>query len=581
MKKKKLSLLFISFFLFLIMPITAYADTGYKIENYKVDIIVNENNVLDITETIDVNFLEQRHGIIRKIPIKNVYKRSDYYTESKAIISNMKINDHYTSSYSDGEYSYKIGSASEYVTGKKQYIISYSYDIGDDNIDEYDELYYNIIGTKWDCNIENVEFSIAMPKDFDQTKINFPMGYEGATYYEDVIYNIDYNNLITGYIKKDTYTGNALNMYEGLTVRIELPKGYFVGARKIYDPTFLILIVLLVLCGINILIATILFFKYGKRDKFILVPEYTVPDDLPPAEIGYLYKGRTLSTHIVSLITYLANKGYLQIIDEGKNKFSLKRLKPIDDNEPEYARITFNGLCRKANEEGIVTKKDLTEKFYTSLTKALFKLKGTHKIYNASHSVCIALNVLAIMFLPMIELILILLTTYRRTTQYNTLFVVEIITFIFTIILLIIYAANTKKRKDEAKNYYNRIMGFKDYLEKVEKEKLELLVEENPNYFYDILPYAYVLGISNKWSKKFESITLSPPSWYVGNMYDVNSGMFNVNTFNNSLTKTLASTATTMSSRPYQSSGTSGGGGFHGGGGFSGGGGGGGGGSSW
>ena len=581
MKNKILNLLFISFFIILLMPINAHADTGYKIENYKVDIIVNENNVLDIKEVIDVNFLEKRHGIIRNIPVNNKYQRDDYYTESKAIIKNLTINEPYTSSYSNGSYSYKIGDRYEYVTGRKQYIISYSYDVGDDNIEEYDEVYYNIIGTNWDCNIENVEFSIKMPKDFDSTKVNFTVGYQGATYYEDAIYNIDSNNVITGYVKHDARTGNALNMKEGLTVRIELPKGYFVGARKIFDPTFLILISLLVLCIINIIVSTILFFKYGKRDKFILVPEYSVPDDLPPAEIGYLYKGRTLSTHIVSLITYLANKGYLQIIDEGKNNFSLKRLGPIGEDEPEYARVTFNGLFRKANEEGIVTKKDLTEKFYTSLTKALFKLKGTHKIYNASHTVCLTLNILAIMFLPLIELILMFLTTYRRTTQYNTLFVVEIITFIFTIFLIIIYAANTKKRNDESTKYYNRIMGFKDFLEKVEKEKLELLVEENPNYFYDILPYAYVLGISNKWSKKFESITLSPPSWYVGNMYDINSGMFNVNTFNNSLTRTLASTATTMSSRPYQSSGTSGGGSFHGGGGFSGGGGGGGGGSSW
>ena len=38
----------------------------------------------------------------------------------------------------------------------------------------------------------------------------------------------------------------------------------------------------------------------------------------------------------------------------------------------------------------------------------------------------------------------------------------------------------------------------------VEKDKINELVEENPNYFYDILPYAYVLGVSDKWSKKFE-----------------------------------------------------------------------------
>ena len=37
---------------------------------------------------------------------------------------------------------------------------------------------------------------------------------------------------------------------------------------------------------------------------------------------------------------------------------------------------------------------------------------------------------------------------------------------------------------------------------------------ENSEYFYNILPYAYVLGVSDKWIKKFESISLQAPSWY-------------------------------------------------------------------
>ena len=69
MKKNKLAILFISFFLFLIFPKSAYA-YGYKIEKYKVDINVNENNVLNVTETIDANFEIEKHGIFRKIPTK-------------------------------------------------------------------------------------------------------------------------------------------------------------------------------------------------------------------------------------------------------------------------------------------------------------------------------------------------------------------------------------------------------------------------------------------------------------------------------------------------------------------------------
>ena len=139
----------------------------------------------------------------------------------------------------------------------------------------------NIISTEWDCNIENVEFTIKILKDFDQIKVNFPMGYKGSTYYENVEYEIN-NNLISGMVRKDKIIGNALNTYEGLTVRIEFPEGYFQGERKVFDPTLIIIIVLSGGVIVGLLEGLILFIKYGKRDSFILVSEYTVPDDLIP-----------------------------------------------------------------------------------------------------------------------------------------------------------------------------------------------------------------------------------------------------------------------------------------------------------
>ena len=36
------------------------------------------------------------------------------------------------------------------------------------------------------------------------------------------------------------------------------------------------------------------------------------------------------------------------------------------------------------------------------------------------------------------------------------------------------------------------------------KNKIDELVNENPRYFYDILPYAYVLNISKRWIGLFE-----------------------------------------------------------------------------
>ena len=53
-------------------------DNTYKIERYNVDAIVNEDNVIDVTATIDVNFTgRDNHGIYYEIPYWNKYKDSE------------------------------------------------------------------------------------------------------------------------------------------------------------------------------------------------------------------------------------------------------------------------------------------------------------------------------------------------------------------------------------------------------------------------------------------------------------------------------------------------------------------------
>ena len=106
-----------------------------------------------------------------------------------------------------------------------------------------------------------------------------------------------------------------------------------------------------------------------------------------------------------------------------------------------------------------------------------------------------------------------------------------------------------------------------------EKERLEAMVLDNPNYFYDILPYTYVLGISDKWIKQFEEIGLTEPDWYDGTDH------FSPKSFGKFMDQTMTSAKSSMSSSPSSSGG--GGGGGSSGGGSSGGGSGGGGGGSW
>ena len=125
------------------------------------------------------------------------------------------------------------------------------------------------------------------------------------------------------------------------------------------------------------------------------------------------------------------------------------------------------------------------------------------------------------------------------------------------------------KRTSYGNELLGKIKGFRNFLEIVEKDKLEAMVMENPNYFYDILPYTYVLGISEKWIEKFEKISLQPPSWY-----DSSTG-FSVAAFGKFINTTMSQAQIAMTSSPSGSSDGSSGGGS------SGGGSGGGGGGSW
>ena len=60
------------------------------------------------------------------------------------------------------------------------------------------------------------------------------------------------------------------------------------------------------------------------------------------------------------------------------------------------------------------------------------------------------------------------------------------------------------------------IIGFINFLETVDREKLEMLVSENPNYFYDIYPYVYSLGLTKIWKQKFKDIIINLPDWCEG-----------------------------------------------------------------
>lgn len=135
---------------------------------------------------------------------------------------------------------------------------------------------------------------------------------------------------------------------------------------------------------------------------------------------------------------------------------------------------------------------------------------------------------------------------------------VYLITYIFGLLCIfgltfcLIYLP---KRTSYGNEMLGKLKGFRNFLETAEKTRLESMVMTNPTYFYDILPYAYVLGVSDKWIKQFETISLQAPGWYDS------PNAFNIIVFGLFMNSTMKSAQRTMSSSPSSGSGGSGGGG--------------------
>ena len=611
-------------------------ERDYVITRYDIQMVVNENNTFDITETITADFRVPKHGIYRTLPLKNKVKRLDGTSnENRAKITDIYVSETYETEREDGNLLIRIGSADETVTGEHTYVIKYNYNIGRDPLDNCDELYFNIIGKEWQAPLGGITFSVELPKDFDSSKMGFSYGNPGTVNTTDVDFTVEGRRAF-GKLNRVLRPGQAL------TVRCELPEGYFVGAgfeNRAMD------IVCFSLPVLFLILAIVIWVKYGKDDMVVETVEFYPPDGINSLEAGYIYKGDADSVDVVSLLIYLADKGYISIAEteekgilKKKKGFRITKVRQYDGND-ENERTFLRGLfsCGSVT-DGVesVTNGDLYNEFYVTKNKLLSNMRKKEykdKIFEkrsglwtfllfimavASFVLCCVPSIitydgpesLLVLLFPLFGFGFMFAAIFggkgkgdkrKKGTGCGTVVVgvisggvfglIPTAAFIFPLLAedhvhligflvgcacavgIVICYAFLPKRTPYGTQMLGRLRGFKNFLEVAEKEQLERLVQEDPQYFYHILPYTYVLGVSDKWIKKFESILMQAPSWYETSYYDPYM-------FGSFMDNTMSTATRSMTSSPSESSGGGSGGGFSGGG-FSGGGSGGGGGGAW
>lgn len=611
--------------LLIALPATGFADEYFVIDHYQINMDVIENNSYNITEVIDVNFNTRRHGIYRVLPLK--------FDKMPVEISNIDVPGFQSGIEKNrDELTIRIGSADTYVNGSVKYTISYTYDVGADNLSDMDEFNCNLVGLDWDTTIAAADFVINMPKPFKASDVNCTSGPYGSTDNSNVAWQVN-GTTITGKLKK------PIGNHEGLTVALPLPEGYWVGAERHREQGWLFnMITGYPLYILVIVLAFILWYTKGRDNKLFPSVEFEPPEGLNPSEIGYIIDGSVDSKDVTSLILYWADKGYIEIEEEGTGKGlrKKKKLTLIKTGEPgadakTYEKQVFKKLFSYGQDDRVSTE-DLANIFYTTVRqaqldikksftdnpeKAIFK-KGSGG-YTFLAGVLAALPVITILaraFAPMegkgplwllgipFSLFLIIpalmlgsaITGQSSGSKGSIVFAslfggFSIIFFgVFTVIsagipvyrylaavgsciIVCIFVSIMSRRTEYGDKILEKVLGFKEFIKTAEKDKLEMMFEQNPQYFYNILPYAMVLGLSDKWASHFDALTVEPPRWYRGYNYP----RFSTAAFTRNLNSSFTQLNSSMSSAP-SSSGSSGSSSS---GGFSGGGSGGGGGGSW
>lgn len=507
-----------------------------------------------------------------------------------------------------------MGDHSNKTDEQHYYRIKYEYAITKPA--EKNALYLNAIGFGSEAAMRNITIVL-----------NLPDGLTGAKYFAEERGVESDGVAVTPVGNTITLDLSYLPAKRGVTFQLDF-EGGVLSTKPDLTPYWIIIVACVILAAL----IAVKFLVFNK-DGLTPIVNVEAPNNMDPLVMGKLIDNKVDKSDVTSLIYYWANKGYLKINITDENSVDgsgielIRIRKALPEGSPSYQVKMFNKLFAGGD---LVKLSDLTYKFYStveSVTKEVNAENG--KLYSgksmavavmfaligglvtALTPMIIALTTISSKLLLLAPLIMLIpavgVFALMQTVRYNRLklkkkklllfyggiVLLEVIVTILYVLLLPSYFVETLpkillcvvgfaitmlsaciiSRTEAYTEKLNHIVGFREFISVTEKDKLEAMLEENPELYYQVLPYAQVLGVSDIWENKFANLTVEPPAWCTRSYSD---GVFNFVVFNATMRHLNMRMNTAMVARPVSSpsSGSFSGGGGHGGsfGGFSGGG---------
>lgn len=590
-------------------PVDPYA---FEFEKYSVTYDVRADRTMDVTLDIAVHYSGyDSTGIMYDIPVNSgdrvrklkAYELDDWNGEQKWLDYSVKNEESNLITVDMGDHTNKTNETHIYR-------VKYEYAITKAKDNEINTLFLNAVGYGSNGEINDVTITVNLPDGFIAQGTKCVTGERGTGGVSVNDFSINGNSV--------TLNMDYLPPREGVTFTFNFKDGVL-GFKPDLTPYWIIIagcVLLAVLFAVKFLVFN--------KDGLTPVVNVEAPDDMDPLVMGKLIDNRVDRSDVTSLIFYWANKGYIKINLEDENDIELIRIaRSLPSDAPRHQKIMYTSLF---NSGDCVKINSLTNSFYTTVeavTKSVNAENG--KLYDGkSMSVAVLFALIGALFMGLTPILSAMFTISRKlimiapifiilpvfvifalsqAVKYNSLklksgtkilmyvgiialsalfvlfyvlftpsYVIEVVPKILIGVVgfaIVILSSIMMSRTDAYVQKLNKIIGFRQFIMYAEKDKLETMLEGNPEFYYQVLPYAIVLGVSDIWEDKFKALTVVPPSWTTRSYGD---RMFDFLVFNSVMRNVNSRMTSTFVSRP--SSGSFSGGGSHGGsfGGFSGGG---------
>lgn len=453
--------------------------------------------------------------------------------------------------------------------GEHRFVLRYTYDMGDDSAYGYDDFTLDVLGYAM-AYTEEFTARISFPAGTDLSRVSFRTNNKAE-------WRPDAES--SEYARTE---GNVITLFalpraaeRGYTVQVLLPKGYFDCSVTFY--WYYLLFAALALFGMLLCVAL---FVAGRVHRKALAPVEYLPPDIDIMRFSAVWHNGARFKDIGALVLKWAAMGLVSIEPDGKRDILIRPDESLNDKERLKAVLADMKLAEKRYFSSLLLIADFPKAFSTRQFKRRLAV-SKRNIYESTEELVEKANVpkpylisggalgIIIPFLSLIPTVAIML--YYCVLARGYVFLLFIIfygagTFVGTafnrerVLLMLLFPLffygalyflyafgfaldvydyaglliiaplwwalclfvlphfTRGIRGPRARDEYAKIYGFRQFLLYTELERIQLVFDENPDYFAEILPYCYIMGISKKVQRRFASLDFVRPPYMLAGL---------------------------------------------------------------